>query len=291
MDKSTIFGLLAAFVVVFLAIATQGSFAVFFSISSFLIVMGGVFSVTIVNFSYTEVVKTFESVYENLKTTKVDLRTDIELINMFARKARRDGMLALEDDLHRIDDSFLRNGLLSVMDGLKKETLLNILDDQLENAERVMERGVRVLGSMGEYSPAFGMMGTVIGLILMLQNIEDPESLGHGLAIALLTTLYGTFLQNIFFLPLSGKLDHMSEKQLTRKRMFKSAIVSIIEEENPRIMEDKMLIYLAPAERAAYLAYYDKETFDKEREERLYENWDQYQNKSWQHLVANMATG
>ncbi|MEX0779602.1 MAG: MotA/TolQ/ExbB proton channel family protein [Balneolales bacterium] len=291
MDKSTIFGLLSALVVVFMAIATQGSLWVFLSLSSFLIVIGGVFSVTIVNFSYTEVIKTFESVYENLRNSKVDLRTDIELINMFARKARRDGMLALEDDLHKIDDSFLRNGLLSVMDGLKKETLLNILNDQLENAERVMERGIRVLGSMADYSPAFGMMGTVIGLVLMLQNIEDPESLGHGLAIALLTTLYGTLLANIFFLPLSGKLDTMSEKHLTRKRMFKSAIVSIIEEENPRIMEDKMLIYLVPAERAAYLAYYDKETFDKAREERLYENWDQYQNKSWQHLVENMAIG
>jgi len=290
-DKSTVFGMISAFSLVIGSILFQGELGLFLSLSSFFIVTGGVISVTVVNFRFKDLVGAFNSLSENLKSSDVDLRTDIELMNMFARKARRNGMLALEDDIHNISDPFLKNGFLYILDGFKKETLISILNDQLASAERTREKSVGILSSMASYSPAFGMIGTVIGLILMLQNIEDPESLGVGLAIALLTTLYGTILANMIFIPLSGKLDHLSEKQLTRKKMYIAAIISIIEEENPRIMENKMLNYLLPEERAEYLAYYDKEKFDKQREEKLYEKWKIYQDEPWQNLIADLATG
>ena len=144
---------------------------------------------------------------------------------------------------------------------------------------------------MAEYSPAFGMIGTVIGLILMLQNIQDPESLGAGLAVALLTTLYGTIFANMIFMPLSGKLNHLGDQQLIRKQMFESAIISIIDEENPRIMENKMLNFVSPSERAEYMAYYEKETFDTKRENKLYANWKELQFKSWPNLKMHLETG
>ncbi|MEX0648314.1 MAG: MotA/TolQ/ExbB proton channel family protein [Balneolaceae bacterium] len=291
MDKSTIYGLMGAFLLVLGAITFQGDLGLFLSLSSIFIVAGGVICVTIVNFSFYELKNAFKNLRDNLKNSEVDLRTDIELMNMFARKIRRGGMLAMEEDINNIEDTFLRNGFMYAMDGVKKETLIHILSDQLESAERMMEKSVRILASMAEYSPAFGMIGTVIGLILMLQNIQDPESLGVGLALALLTTLYGTILANMIFIPLSGKLDNLSEKQLTRKRMYKAAVISIIEEENPRIMENKLLNYLLPLERAEYLAYYDKNSFTQEREEQLYEKWKLYQNKPWQNLVADLAVG
>lgn len=291
MDKSTLYGLLAGFALVAGAILTQGDIMLFVSLSSLTIVGGGVVSSAIVNFSFKDVSNSLSFLLDTLTGNSTDLRTDIELMNMFARRARKEGMLALEEDIQNIEEPLLQSGLQYVLDGVNKDTLMRILDDQLASAERRLDKSVTILKSMAEYSPAFGMIGTVIGLILMLQNIQDPESLGAGLAVALLTTLYGTIFANMIFTPIAGKLQHMGEKEIIRKRMFMSAIVSIIEEENPRIMENKMLNFVSPEERAEYLTYFEKNSFDSKREERLYENWKQYQFEPWPNLRIALETG
>lgn len=291
MEKSTLFGLIGGFALVIGAIVSQGDFLLFLSLSSLVIVLGGAMSSTIVTYSFRAVQTTFTQLMEALKQKDADLRTDIELMNMFARKARREGLLALERDIANIDEPFLRTGLQYILDGVEKKPLLNILSDQLKSTERQLDESVKILASMGEYSPAFGMIGTVIGLILMLQNIQDPESLGAGLAVALLTTLYGTIFANMIFLPLSGKLNHLGEQSIIRKEMFNSAIISLIDEENPRIMENKMLNFVSPGKRAEYLAYYENETFNTQREEQLYANWEEFQFKSWQNLTIHLGTG
>ena len=155
----------------------------------------------------------------------------------------------------------------------------------------MLKKSVKIMLSMAEYSPAFGMIGTVIGLVLMLQNIADPESLGAGLAVALLTTLYGTISANMIFTPLGGKLAHLGERQIVRDEMFMSAILSIVDEENPRLMESKMLNYLLPNERAEYLAYFDTRSFDKKREDKLYENWKTSQQMPWTNLKVVLEAG
>ena len=134
---------------------------------------------------------------------------------------------------------FLRGGLQLAVDGVKKENLEEILSDQIQAAKGRIEMTVNLLYSMAGYAPAFGMVGTVIGMVLMLQNISDAESLGKGLSVALLTTLYGAVLANLVFTPLAGKLDYLSELDINRKLMFRSAILSMVEQENPRIMEKK----------------------------------------------------
>lgn len=279
------------FALVIGAIVSQGDFMLFLSLSATVIVLGGVVSSSVVTYSLKDVQNTLSLLFETLKQTNADLRTDIELMNMFARKARREGLLSLEQDIQDIDEPFLRSGLQFVLDGVEKETMIKILNDQLTSAERRLDKSVKILGSMAEYSPAFGMIGTVIGLILMLQNIQDPESLGAGLAVALLTTLYGTIFANMVFMPLAGKLEHLGDQQLIRKEMFQSAVISIIDEENPRIMENKMLNFVSPSERAEYLAYYDHETFNTDREEKLYANWQEFQFKSWQNLTMALEAG
>ena len=283
--------MLGGFTLVLLAILTQGDIMLFMSFSSILIVGGGVFCSAIINFSIKEVQDTFSILANTLTQTETDLRTDIELMNMFVRKIRRDGILSLEQDIENIDEPFLKTGMQYALDGMNKKTMLKILNDQLKSAERSLNKSVNVLSAMAEYSPAFGMIGTVIGLILMLQNIDDPESLGKGLAIALLTTLYGTILANMIFNPIAGKLNHLGEKQLLRKEMFQSAIISLLDEDNPRIMEDKMLNFVTPIERSQYLAYYEEQSFDKHREEKLYENWKEYQYLSWQNLTGVLEAG
>lgn len=291
MDKSTIIGLVGGFTLVIGAILFQGELGLFLSLSSFIIVGGGVISSSFINYSIEDVKDTFSLLFETLSARRNDLRTDIELMNMFARKARREGLLRLEDDIRQVDNDFLRNGLQLAVDGTEKDTLITIMRDQLESSRRNLNKSVNVLASMAEYSPAFGMIGTVIGLILMLQNIQDPESLGVGLAVALLTTLYGTIFANMIFNPLSGKLDHLGDKKIIRNRMFMSALISIVDEENPRLMENKMLNYVSPDERAEYREYYQEQSFNKAREEKLYKNWTQYQHNSWQDLLTALETG
>ncbi len=291
MDKSTIIGFAGGFTLVIGAIVTQGDITIFISVSSVIIVGGGVFASAFVNYSIDDTKNAFLLLFDLLKTKQSDFRTDIEMMNMFIRKVRRSGLLKLEEDIEFIDNKYLKQGLQLAIDGTSRDALVKILDDNLNNNKRTLKKSVQILLSMAEYSPAFGMIGTVIGLVLMLQNIADPESLGAGLAVALLTTLYGTISANMIFTPLGGKLSHLGERGIIRDEMFMSAILSIVDEENPRIMESKMLNYLLPNERAEYLAYFDTRSFDKKREDKLNETWKNSQHMPWTSLRAALEVG
>ena len=293
LDRSTIIGFVSGFTLILLAIVLQGSLMVFVSTSAFLIVAGGVVAATLVNYSYENIKHSFKTIIRMMGAKSVDLRTDMELMRMFAKKVRTDGILVLDDEIPSIENDFLQNGLQLAVDGYNRESLANILDDEIQSQERQLSISVKVLDSMSEYSPAFGMIGTLIGMILMLQNIQDPESLGAGLAVALITTLYGTIFSNMVLGPLAGKLEYLSKLDLNRKEMFRVGILSMVEEENPRIMENKMLIYLEPKQRAEYQKYHDKLSYGTNREEQLFEKWPSYQNKEWEKLNENleMETG
>jgi len=288
LDRSTNIGLVSGFTLILLAIVLQGNLMVFLSISSFMIVVGGVLAATLVNYSYENIKYSFITIRRMMGAKSVDLRTDMELMRMFAKKVRTEGILTIDDEIDSIDNDFLQNGLQLAVDGYTKESLANILDDEIQSQERQLSISVKVLDSMSEYAPAFGMIGTLIGMILMLQNINDPESLGAGLAVALITTLYGTIFANMVLGPLAGKLAYLSKLDLNRKEMFRVGILSMVEEENPRIMENKMLIYLEPKSRAEYKKYHEKLSYGSDRIEQLYRKWPKYQNEKWQTLNENL---
>lgn len=293
LDRSTIIGLLLGFSLILIAIVTQGSLLVFASLSSFLIVMGGIVAATMVNYSLKNIKSSFETIIGMMNAQSVDLRTDMELLSMFARRVRTDGLLILDGDIEHIKDPYLKNGLQLAVDGFKEESLDSILKNEIQSRKRQVEISIKVLDSMSEYAPAFGMIGTVIGMVLMLQNVSDPESLGSGLSVALLTTLYGTILANMVFGPLAGKLNYLSKLDINRKEMFRVGILSMIERENPRIMEKKMLIYVDPKSRAEYIKHHEELTIRKKRDQELYNQWIEQQNKEWETLKKNleMATG
>lgn len=288
LDRSTNIGFVLGFTLVILAIVTQGSIAIFASFSSLLIVVGGVVSATMVNYSFENIKYSFETIKEMMKAKSVDLRTDLELMRMFSRKVRMEGILSIDKDIPNIDDEFLKNGLQLAVDGFKRESLANILSDEIQSKKRQLVISVKVLESMKEYSPAFGMIGTVIGMVLMLQNISDPESLGAGLSVALITTLYGTIFSNMIFGPLAGKLEYLSKLDLNRKEMFRVAIISMVEGENPRIMEKKMLIHVDPKSRAEYTKYHEELEVGNNREEKLYDKWIEFQDEEWKTLNENL---
>ena len=288
LDRSTIIGFVSGFTLILLAIVLQGNLMIFVSISSFLIVAGGILAATLVNYSYENIKYSFKVISKMMGAKAVDLRTDMELMSMFAKKVRSDGILILDDEIGSIENDFLQNALQLAVDGYNKESLGTILDDEIQSQERQLSISVKVLDSMSEYAPAFGMIGTLIGMILMLQNIDDPESLGAGLAVALITTLYGTIFANMILGPLAGKLEYLSKLDLNRKEMFRVGILSIIEEENPRIMENKMLIYLEPKKRAEYKKYHEKLSYGTDRVDRLYQKWPKYQTEEWEKLNENL---
>lgn len=278
-------------VLVVLAIVTQGSLIIFISFSSALIIGGGIISATMVNYSFENIKTSFKAISSMMGAKEVDLRTDMELLNMFARRVRTDGILVLDSDIQHIEDQYLKTGLQLAVDGFKKESLDSILRDEIKSRERQVETSINVMYSMAEYAPAFGMIGTVIGMILMLQNISDPESLGAGLSVALLTTLYGTIVANMVMGPLAGKLDYLSEMDINRKQMFRTGILSIVEGENPRIMEKKMMIHIDPKSRAEYIKYHEGMRISKERDEKFYKLWIEQQNKEWDDLKAILEVG
>jgi chemotaxis protein MotA len=293
LDRSTNIGLFSGFTLILLAIVFQGNIVAFASGSALLIVAGGVIAATMVNYSFDNIKNSFLTIRNMMGAKSADLRTDMELMRMFARRVRMEGLLILDEDIKHVEDDFLKNGLQLAVDGFQKESLNNILKDEIQSKKRQLAVSVKVLDSMSEYAPAFGMIGTVIGMILMLQNISDPESLGAGLSVALITTLYGTIFANMLLGPLAGKLEYLSKLDVNRKEMFRVGILSMIEGENPRIMEKKMLIHVDPKHRAEYLKYHEELPIRNDRDEKIYSQWVEYQNKEWKTLNENleMETG
>lgn len=291
MERSTIIGLVAGFSLLALAIIFQGGLGAFLSLESLLIVVGGVLAATLVNYPVKDLSTTQDAIRVIFRSGEIDLTSDVELMTMLSRRARRQGLLALDDDAQFIEDRYLKNGLELAIDGIPEENLTSILDDEIKSLKRRHDTSIKVLASMGDYAPAFGMIGTLIGLILMLRNLNNPAGIGPGLSIALVTTFYGTLISNLVLNPLSGKLEELSQKEVNQKEMFKTAILSLSNGENPRIMEKKMLTYVPPAERAEYIRLHGDHTFSKKQDEQMYNHWINQQKEKWGSVLSNLQTG
>ena len=244
LDKSSMIGLVLGIVLVLGAILPKANIMIFIDIPSFIIVAGGLFASTMVSFDFNKIKGAFALMMRLMRNSNIDLRTDMEVITLFARRVRTGGLLILDEDIKHLNDEYLKNGLQLAVDGFKTESLNSILSDEITSEEEISFTAINVLNAMSNFAPAFGMIGTVIGMVLMLQNLTNPEALGAGIAVALLTTLYGSMLSNMLFAPLAGKVTYLAEKDLNRKKMFRVAILSIVEGENPRIMEKRCLFIL-----------------------------------------------
>lgn len=291
MDRSTVIGLSSGLALILIAIISEGGLFSFISISSLIIVLGGVTSAILVNYTMNDLIKSMTSIRIAFSGRQFDMLSHIEMFTLFARRARRNGLLILDDDVQYIQDSFLRNGMELAIDGVSEENLKDILDDEIKAMQRRHDVGIRVLESAGSYSPAFGMIGTLIGLILMLRNLDNATGIGEGLAIALITTFYGTILANLVFYPLSGKLQELSAKELNEKEMMRAAIISLANGENPRIMEKKMLSYVTPEDRAEYLRMFGERGYTQQQEDKLYTHWVNQQREKWEGVLSGLQPG
>lgn len=252
MDLATVIGLIMASVLVLAAILLGGGGLMpFIDVASIMIVFGGSIAATLVNFP-------MKTCFGLVKVTKncfmSKLPLPIEVIIRFkdlSQIARKDGIVALEEKLDEVDDVFLSRGLEMVIGGSSQEELRQVMELELNYIDERHRLGKKVLDSIAAAAPAFGMIGTLIGLIQMLRNLDDPSKIGGGMSVALLTTLYGAMVANMFCIPLAGKLeDRNAEEQMIRDLMI-SGLCLLSEGQSPRVMEEHLSAFLSAGSRPA----------------------------------------
>lgn len=249
MDFASIGGTLLGISLIVISILTKGSITAFLSLSSALIVVGGVIAATLINYPISRIISVLKVVKIAYKGDSLQpLRVIKELVRM-AEKARKEGLLALENETDEVTDPFMKKGIQLIVDGTDPELARNILETEIAMMEERHRIGAEIFDSMGASAPAFGMIGTLIGLIIMLKNLNDPDTLGPGMAVALITTFYGTLLANLLFIPIAGKLKLRSSEEILNREIVVEGILSIQAGENPRIVGEKMKAYLHPLEK------------------------------------------
>lgn len=252
MDIGTIIGLVAGFllVTVFGVLSARGNLLTFLDPASFLITFGGTVCATLVSTPLDRFLNSWRFISKAVFKSKFNPAEVILTLVSFSEKARREGLLALEDDLEELDDQFMRKGLQLVVDGTDPNLVQNILYTELENMEARHTSARQMFDDAAAFAPAFGMIGTLIGLVVAIASgVEDRTTLLQGLATALITTYYGAVLANLVFIPISNKLrDRNSEEMLLREIMI-HGIIAIQSGDNPRIVKDRLISFLPPAMR------------------------------------------
>ncbi|MBN2397391.1 MAG: MotA/TolQ/ExbB proton channel family protein [Deltaproteobacteria bacterium] len=253
MDISTILGIIFGFGLVIGAMGSGGGLSWFADSPSAMIVLGGTMGAVLINYPMSDILGVTK-VAKNVFLQK-ELKTDtaIKTLVEMSRIARRDGILALENKLEDIKDPFFTKGVMLMIDGVEPAALSRILYTELEYVAERHRMGAEIFMTMGNFAPAMGMMGTLIGLVKMLMQMDDPSSIGPAMAIALITTFYGVILANLIFLPIAGKLKTRSAAELTVKQLIINGILSVQSGDNPRILEEKLHSFISPDERKTVL--------------------------------------
>jgi len=248
MDLASIIGLGIGLTVVVLVMIMDGGSPVelFAHPSAILLIVGGSIAATTITTSLS-VVKTLPKVIGSaFQTLKLDAYASIELLVTMAEKARKDGLLSLEEETKKIDDEFLQKGLMMVVDGLDPVQIRTVLETNIEQVRAQRRGGYGFFNAAGGFSPTFGIIGTVMGLISVLKQLDDPSTLARSIAGAFLATLWGLLMANLVYLPLGGKLKAKSDEETHIRYMQMEGMLAIQAGENPRIVRDKLTSYLPP---------------------------------------------
>jgi chemotaxis protein MotA len=250
MDLATLIGTILGFGLVIVAMASgEGGLTIFMHGPSMMIVFGGTIAVTLMNFPLTELRGIVKVMLRTLTFKLNSPGEEIERIIEYANLARKEGLLALESKLKEVDDGFFAKGVQLVIDGFPTETVRDIMDLEAEWQRQRHSSGKKMLDAMGSMAPAFGMIGTLVGLVQMLQNLSDPSAIGGGMATALLTTLYGAMAANMVFIPLAGKLEVRAGEEALLRELMIEGIVAIQSGEGPQLIKEKLKSFLAPSVR------------------------------------------
>lgn len=252
MDIGTVAGLIVAIVAILAGIVLGGgSPLALIDFPSLAIVFGGTTGAVLASFPLARVTKTHSVVLKSIFSKPVEPVQTIADLVRFAEVARREGILALENLVPEMNDEFIVRGIKMAVDGTDPELINQIMETELEALIDRHAQGKQILDTTGRYAPAFGMIGTLMGLIFMLSNMDDPSKIGPGMAVALITTLYGAIIANMVTGPLGDKLQSRDAEEVLVKTIIIAGVMAIQSGDNPRVVESKLLTYLPPGRRAA----------------------------------------
>jgi len=247
MDIATLIGIVGSLGLIFGAIALGGGIGGFIDVPSIIVVIGGTFAVTFVMFPLKTVLGSIKVAMKAFFAKAPDPMANIRQIVQLAETARKESLVALEKA--NVSDPFLQRGILLVADGTEETLVRSVMDFEIQAMKKRHLQGQNVFKGMGTFSPAFGMIGTLIGLVQMLQNLDDPSSIGPAMAIALLTTFYGAVLANTIFLPIANKLGERSTEELQYMELTMEGVIAILNGEHPNIVKEKLNSFLPAGSR------------------------------------------
>ncbi|GHT18235.1 flagellar motor protein MotP [Planctomycetales bacterium] len=247
MDIGTLIGFAFGIVLITVSILLGGSesLGLFWNVPSLLIVFGGAVCALLIAFPIKSVFKTFTFVRLCFARQESAPQEIVKQIVAFSEIARREGLLSLESRLEKLDDPFFAEGLRLTVDGTTPAMVETVLMAEINAVNLRHQHGRSLILNYGKYTPAFGMIGTLIGLVLMLTRL-NAETVGPGMAVAVLTTLYGALASNLFFLPIAEKLGQLNAEELRMKEMILKGILAIQAGEHPRMIQYKLSTYLPP---------------------------------------------
>ena len=247
MDIGTVIGVILAFGAIIGSILVGGDLTAFIDIPSVIVVIFGMVGATFIKWPM-EVVKNIAGIgMKSLFFTPADPKITIEEIGKLAETARRESVFALEKQ--PIDDVFMKKAMTLAADNRPPEVISSILQLEIDAMEERHRMGADIFGGMAEDGPAFGMIGTLIGLVIMLGNLSDQAAIGPAMAVALLTTFYGAVIANVICNPLKNKLSYRSTSEITKMNIVIAGTLGIVAGENPRLIKEKLNSFLPPSQR------------------------------------------
>jgi len=249
MDIATIIGVIFGFIVIGWAMLLGGSWRIFWDLPSVAITIGGMLCATLIHFSLPQFLGIF-SVVKKTIVTRIPAPSELirKMVN-YAAINRRDGALALEQEINKANNTFLAKGLQMLVDGQDSEAIRELMSMEIQYLQERHSNGKKILEFMGSAAPAFGMIGTLIGLVQMLRNLNSPDQIGAGMAVALITTFYGALAANLIFLPLAGKLGLYSKAETIAMEMIIEGICAISHGENPSTVREKLQVFVSQSKR------------------------------------------
>ena len=217
--------------------------------TAFLIVMGGTIGAVMINYPMPIFMKAIRCLGMVVGNTRVDLKGTIEKIVELANVSRKQGLLALEGQIKTIQDPMLAKGVQLVVDGTEPSKIREIMEVEVGMFEEEYMMAGKVYESLGGYAPTIGILGAVMGLIHVMENLADPSKLGSGIAVAFVATIYGVGAANLFFLPIGGKIKMKAKELVVGKMMVVEGLISVSQGENPRMIEEKLSGFLSESQR------------------------------------------
>jgi chemotaxis protein MotA len=250
MDRTTLPGILVGFgAMIVMVMLEGGNVGELVSPSAAVIVFGGCFGALLASFPLTDVKRLPKAI---AKAAGSEIKEPFEMVELYvklAEKARREGLLALEQEVQALTDEFARKGLMLVVDGVDPDMVRVVLEKDIHGLEERHEQNIAMFEALGGFGPTMGIIGTVMGLVNVLGNLSDPAQLGPMIATAFIATLYGVASANLLWLPIATKLRNKSRAELEGRRLSLAAIVAIQAGDNPRIVREKLEVHLPPRER------------------------------------------